>query len=105
MDTALLRQWSGSSSLQPTALDKMMYFDLRLWLSDDLLLVGDEMSMVESIEMRVPFLDTALVDSVEPLPSGYEIRRGRRKAVAKAALEAILPREIVHRKERGPLRR
>lgn len=82
-------------------LDKMMYVDLRLWLPDDLLLVGDKMSMAESVEMRVPFLDTALVDFVESLPSGYKIRRGRRKAVAKAAFEAILPRKIVHRKERG----
>ena len=82
-------------------LDQMMYVDLRLWLPDDLLLVGDKMSMAESVEMRVPFLDPALVDLVESLPSDYKIRRGRRKAVEKAAVEAVLPREIVHRKERG----
>jgi asparagine synthase (glutamine-hydrolysing) len=82
-------------------LDKMMYVDLRLWLPDDLLLVGDKMSMAESVEMRVPFLDTALVDFVESLPSNYKIRRARRKAVAKSAFESILPRQIVHRKERG----
>ena len=50
-------------------LDQMMYVDLRLWLPDDLLLVGDKMSMAESVEMRVPFLDPALVDLVESLPS------------------------------------
>lgn len=82
-------------------LGQMMYIDVRLWLPDDLLLVGDKMSMAESVEMRVPFLDTALVDFVETLPSSYKVRHGRRKAIAKAALEPILPRSIIRRKERG----
>ena len=84
-----------------SALAQMMYVDLRLWLPDDLLLVGDKMSMAESVEMRVPFLDRQLVDFVESLPSSYKIRRGQRKAIEKAALEPLLPREIIHRKERG----
>jgi len=84
-----------------TALDQMMYVDLRLWLPDDLLLVGDKMSMAESVEMRVPFLDRQLVDFVESLPSSYKLRCGQRKAVEKAALGPLLPRKIVHRKERG----
>lgn len=82
-------------------LDQMMYVDTRLWLPDDLLLVGDKMSMAESVEMRVPFLDPDLVEFIESLPSGYKIRRGQRKAVEKAALAPMLPRKIVHRKERG----
>ena len=84
-----------------SSLDQMMYVDLRLWLPDDLLLVGDKMSMAESVEMRVPFLDRQLVDFAESLPSSYKIRHGQRKAVEKAALGPLLPREIVHRKERG----
>jgi asparagine synthase (glutamine-hydrolysing) len=83
------------------SLNQMMYVDTRLWLPDDLLLVGDKMSMAESVEMRVPFLDPDLVEFVESLPSSYKIRRGQRKAVEKAALTPMLPRKIVHRKERG----
>jgi asparagine synthase (glutamine-hydrolysing) len=83
------------------SLNQMMYVDTRLWLPDDLLLVGDKMSMAESVEMRVPFLDPDLVEFVESLPSSYKIRRGQRKAVEKAAVTPLLPREIVHRKERG----
>ena len=79
----------------------MMYVDTRLWLPDDLLLVGDKMSMAESVEMRVPFLDPDLVEFTESLPSSYKLRRGRRKAVEKQALTPLLPKEIVHRKERG----
>ena len=83
------------------SLGQMMYVDTRLWLPDDLLLVGDKMSMAESIEMRVPFLDRGLVEFVESLPSSYKLRRGVRKLVHKRAMDALLPRAIVHRKERG----
>jgi asparagine synthase (glutamine-hydrolysing) len=82
-------------------LTQMLYVDTRLWLPDDLLLVGDKMSMAESVEMRVPFLDRALVEFAESLPSDYKLRRGVRKLVEKKALEPVLPRAIVHRKERG----
>jgi asparagine synthase (glutamine-hydrolysing) len=83
------------------SLNQMMYIDTRLWLPDDLLLVGDKMSMAESVEMRVPFLDPDLVEFIESLPSSHKIRWGQRKAVEKAALKPMLPRNIIHRKERG----
>ncbi len=78
-----------------------MYVDTRLWLPDDLLLVGDKMSMAESVEMRVPFLDRDLVEFVEALPSSYKLRRGTRKLLEKRALGKLLPDSIIHRKERG----
>lgn len=83
------------------SLGQMMYVDTRLWLPDDLLLVGDKMSMAQSVEMRVPFLDRALVEFVESLPTEFKLRRGVRKLVHKKAMRALLPRAIVHRKERG----
>ncbi len=83
------------------SLNQMLHVDTRLWLPDDLLLVGDKMSMAESVEMRVPFLDRDVVEFVEALPSSFKIRMGRRKAVEKAAVGPFLPRTIVHRKERG----
>jgi asparagine synthase (glutamine-hydrolysing) len=79
----------------------MLYVDARLSLPDDLLLVGDKMSMAESVEMRVPFLDRELVEFIESLPTGYKLRGGRRKAVFKQAMHGVLPRRIIHRKERG----
>jgi asparagine synthase (glutamine-hydrolysing) len=82
-------------------LAQMMFVDTRLWLPDDLLLVGDKMSMAESVEMRVPFLDRELVEFTESLPSDLKVRRGVRKVVEKKALEPLLPRSLVHRKERG----
>jgi len=82
-------------------LAQMMYVDTRLWLPDDLLLVGDKMSMAQSVEMRVPFLDRRLVEFVESLPTSYKLRRGVRKLIHKKAMASLLPRRIVHRRERG----
>jgi asparagine synthase (glutamine-hydrolysing) len=87
---------AGRDSLQ-----QMLYVDTRLWLPDDLLTVGDKTSMAASVEMRVPFLDRDLVEFVERLPSSYKLRHGRRKAIEKAAARKLLPRQILHRKERG----
>ncbi len=92
----LRRQAAGRAPLE-----QMMYLDLRLWLPDDLLLVGDKVTMAASVEMRVPFLDSALVELAESLPASYKLRHGRRKALEKAALTGLLPRDIIHRKERG----
>lgn len=100
-DASARVQQLRSQVLARDSLDQMMYVDARLWLPDDLLLVGDKMSMAESVEMRVPFLDVDLVEFAESLPSSYKIRRGRRKAVEKSAVAPLLPRAIVHRKERG----
>ncbi|MEA2275155.1 MAG: hypothetical protein QOC78_115 [Solirubrobacteraceae bacterium] len=83
------------------SLGQMMFVDTRLWLPDDLLLVGDKMAMAESVEMRVPFLDRELVEFVESLPTAFKLRRGVRKLVHKRAMEPVLPNAIVHRKERG----
>ncbi|MEA2254029.1 MAG: hypothetical protein QOG35_74 [Solirubrobacteraceae bacterium] len=82
-------------------LGQMMFVDTRLWLPDDLLLVGDKMAMAESVEMRVPYLDRELVEFVESLPTDFKLRRGVRKLVHKRAMEPVLPKTIVHRRERG----
>ncbi len=108
----MMAELSGEDAAEPverlrrevaarTPLEQMMYVDLRVWLPDDLLLVGDKMTMAASVEMRVPFLDSRLVDLAESLPGSHKVRHGRRKAVAKAALSGVLPREVIRRKERG----
>jgi asparagine synthase (glutamine-hydrolysing) len=82
-------------------LGQMLHVDARLWLPDDLLLVGDKMSMAESVEMRVPFLDRELVEYVESLPTRFKLRHGQRKAVLKRAMRGVLPASVIHRRERG----
>ncbi len=82
-------------------LSRMLYFDTRTWLVDDLLIKADRMSMAASLELRVPFLDYRLVEFAASMPSGYKIRGGKGKYLLKQMMRDILPPEIIHRKKMG----
>jgi len=80
---------------------QMLYIDTRASLPDDLLMVNDKMSMANSIESRVPYLDSRLVEFVESLPIRYKLRFADGKYLHKKALERWLPKSVVHRKKKG----
>jgi len=82
-------------------LSQMLYIDTRAGLPDDLLMVNDKMSMANSIESRVPYLDVRLVEFVESLPAHYKLRFARGKYLHKKALERWLPASVVHRRKKG----
>lgn len=82
-------------------LSKMLNFDLKTWLVDDLLIKADRMSMASSIELRVPFLDYRLVETAYNMPSKYKIKFGQSKYILKRLMKNRLPNEIIHRKKMG----
>ncbi len=85
----------------PDMLSKILYIDTRMSLPDDLLLFNDKITMANSLEMRVPFLDIELVKFLESLPSSMKLKGTQRKYIHKKAVEAWLPNEIIYRKKRG----
>lgn len=101
METARLTELLDSAGDLPDLLSKTMYIDTRMSLADDLLLFNDKITMANSLEMRVPFLDLELVAFLESLPPNLKVRGTTRKYIHKKAVEAWLPQEIVHRKKRG----
>lgn len=82
-------------------LSRMLYFDCKTWLVDDLLIKADRMSMAASLELRVPFLDYRLVEFAATIPSKYKIKRGQGKYLLKEMLSGLLPEAIVHREKMG----
>ena len=80
-------------------LSRMLYFDCKTWLVDDLLIKADRMSMAASLELRVPFLDYRLVEFAATIPSKYKIKSGQGKYLLKEMMSGVLPNEIVHRKK------
>jgi len=82
-------------------LSKMLYFDTKTWLVDDLLIKADRMSMAASLELRVPFLDYRLVEFAATIPSKHKIKKGEGKYQLKKMMEGILPNEIIYRKKMG----
>lgn len=52
---------------------KMQYIDLHLWMTGDILLKADKMSMANSLELRVPFLDKEIMAVAEKIPRRYRV--------------------------------
>lgn len=82
-------------------LSRMLYFDTKLWLADDLLARGDKTSMGVSLEARVPLLDHKLVEFAASLPSNMKVRFLMRKYLLKKVARKVLPGRIVDRKKEG----
>ena len=82
-------------------LTRMLYADLKTWLVDDLLIKADRMTMANSVELRVPFLDHRVVEYAATIPSSMKLRRGVVKWILKRAMKDRLPREILTRKKVG----
>ncbi len=82
-------------------LDRLIYQDLRLRLPELLLMRVDKLTMANSIEARVPFLDHELVELAMAMPPDEKIRDGVGKHVLKRAVGDLLPRELLWRPKQG----
>jgi asparagine synthase (glutamine-hydrolysing) len=80
---------------------RAMSVDLRMNLSDDLLLYTDKITMHHSIECRVPILDLDLVRFVESLPAHFRVQLGKGKRIHKDYALGKLPKAVVTRKKKG----
>jgi asparagine synthase (glutamine-hydrolysing) len=82
-------------------LNKMLYVDTKTWLPDDLLVKADKMTMANSVELRVPFLDHKVLEFAARLPANFKLHGFTTKYLAKRALSAHVPREILERRKAG----
>ncbi|HEV2425921.1 MAG TPA: asparagine synthase (glutamine-hydrolyzing) [Terriglobia bacterium] len=88
-------------SSHDSAVKRLLYADLKVWLPDNLLLRGDQMTMAASIEERVPFLDHKLVELAARIPGRLLTRGFRTKALLKRALRPYLGPETLRRRKVG----
>jgi asparagine synthase (glutamine-hydrolysing) len=80
-------------------INKMTHFDQKTLLPA-LLQVEDRVSMAVSLESRVPFLDTRIVDLITTAPPKIKFKGGKSKFLLKEAMRDILPKAIVDRKDK-----
>jgi asparagine synthase (glutamine-hydrolysing) len=85
----------------PTRLDRELYTDLRFTMPDSVLMKVDKMSMANSLEVRVPFLDHHLVEYAATLPASARFPRLERRAIYKSAVASLLPEKILNRGKQG----
>jgi asparagine synthase (glutamine-hydrolysing) len=75
--------------------------ELRCYMTNTLLRDTDAMSMAHSLEVRVPFVDTKVVNYVLSLPGDWKLRNGSPKPLLADALGDLLPRDFMARPKMG----
>ena len=86
---------------------RMQHLDLFTWLRGDILVKADKVTMANSLELRVPFLDTEVFRVAEQIPLEQKITKETTKYALRQALEGIVPGHVLHRAKLGfpvPLR-
>ncbi|MEG1426709.1 MAG: asparagine synthase (glutamine-hydrolyzing) [Oscillospiraceae bacterium] len=80
---------------------KMQFVDINMWMVGDILLKADKMSMANSLEVRVPFLDKELMALAQRIPLKYRVNAENTKfAMRKAALRRM-PEKWAEKKKLG----
>ena len=80
---------------------QMMYINMHFWLAKDMLLKADKMSMANSVELRVPFLDKEVWNVARKIPSKYLIKDGETKKVFRDVAAEVIPEEWAKRRKLG----
>jgi asparagine synthase (glutamine-hydrolysing) len=101
VDQAAIQDWKGQFLSQHPDFNDYLQVDLRVLLPGDMLTKVDLMSMANSLEVRVPFLDKDVVAFARSLPVDFKVKGNERKRIVQDAFRDILPQEIYHRPKKG----
>jgi asparagine synthase (glutamine-hydrolysing) len=91
--------YAESTDWDPVA--RMQHIDLFTWLRGDILVKADKMTMANSLELRVPFLDSEVFAVASRLPVNAKITRTTTKYALRRALEPIVPAHVLNRPKLG----
>ena len=82
-------------------LSKLLIFDFKYYLPDDILVKVDRATMASSIEGREPLLDHRIVEYAAQIPDNLKIRGDNKKHILKEILHEIMPKELLDRPKKG----
>ncbi|MBQ3418420.1 MAG: asparagine synthase (glutamine-hydrolyzing) [Ruminococcus sp.] len=80
---------------------KMQYLDINMWMVGDILLKADRMSMANSLELRVPFLDKEVFKVASTLPTDLRVNKFNTKYAMRKAASRRLPDEVAEKEKLG----
>ncbi len=83
------------------AVTRMQYTDLHLWMVGDILLKADKMSMANSLELRVPFLDKEVFEVARHIPTRYRANAQNTKIAMRGAALRSIPQQPADKKKLG----
>lgn len=82
-------------------INNILYNDMQMVLTGDMLTKVDLMSMKNSLEVRVPFLDHEVVNFAFEVPSKFKVDGKMKKKIVQDAFRNILPKELYNRPKHG----
>ena len=82
-------------------LSRVLYTDIKTYLTGDILVKVDRMSMANSLEVRAPLLDYRVVEFAARISSDLKLHGNDKKHILKKAFGRLLPPEILNRKKMG----
>ncbi|MFZ2624020.1 MAG: asparagine synthase (glutamine-hydrolyzing) [Propionibacterium sp.] len=80
---------------------RMQHVDLFTWLRGDILVKADKMTMANSLELRVPFLDKEVFEVARHIPENEKLAENTTKYALRKALEKVVPAHVLHRRKLG----
>ncbi|GAB1516029.1 asparagine synthase (glutamine-hydrolyzing) [Actinophytocola sp. KF-1] len=80
---------------------RMQHVDLFTWLRGDILVKADKVTMANSLELRVPFLDIEVFEIASRLPREEKLAGGTTKYALRQALKRIIPPHVLNRRKLG----
>ena len=84
-----------------SSLDRAQFTDINFYMTEDVLVKVDRMSMAHSLEVRSPLLDYRIIEFAARLPSSYKLNGKQGKLLLRRSLQRRLPSEIVNRPKHG----
>ncbi len=97
-------EWSRPHFEKVAALDEptqLQYVDMQTWMLYDILQKADRMSMANSLELRVPFLDRRMLELAVTLPTEHRVRGNTTKVALRTAALRQLPECTANRPKCG----
>ena len=85
----------------PDHLSKILYTDIKTYMTGDILVKVDRMSMANSLEVRAPILDYQVAEFAATLPSSQKYRNGEKKYLLKEVFKPFIPDSLLYRKKMG----
>ncbi|MGN1402356.1 MAG: asparagine synthase (glutamine-hydrolyzing) [Bacillus sp. (in: firmicutes)] len=83
------------------SVNQMQYVDIHTWMRGDILLKADKVTMANSLELRVPFLDKEVMRVASGIPVDLKIANGTTKHILREASRGIVPDHVLDRKKLG----
>ncbi|QWF78174.1 asparagine synthase (glutamine-hydrolyzing) [Amycolatopsis sp. CA-230715] len=80
---------------------RMQHVDLYTWLRGDILVKADKVTMANSLELRVPFLDAEVFKVAASIPLDQKLAHGTTKYALRRALAKIIPEHVLNRRKLG----